>query len=227
MTFEGKGLESVAAMPPRAPAKRAIKQERAVKTRQDILNSAITLFARRGILATTMAELARAIHMTPGALYWHFPTKEDLLLAAIEELHQRFVQSFEPLLNEAAKMPAVKQLEAFLGHTARFLEDNREHGIFYGMVGAEAAENTQDVASALRDALAVYVTAIENIIRHGQQKTKEFRADVDARTVANGLIFANIGLVVQHNLFRESLSYAPIVQAMNHVTIQGMLRSGK
>ncbi|NBU64215.1 MAG: TetR/AcrR family transcriptional regulator, partial [Chloroflexia bacterium] len=27
-----------------------------------------------------MAELARAIHMTPGALYWHFPTKEDLLL---------------------------------------------------------------------------------------------------------------------------------------------------
>ena len=50
----------------RAPAKRAIKQDRAVKTRQDILNSAITLFARRGILATTMSELARAIHMTPG-----------------------------------------------------------------------------------------------------------------------------------------------------------------
>jgi AcrR family transcriptional regulator len=212
---------------PRAPAKRAIKQERAVKTRQDILNSAITLFARRGILATTMAELARAIHMTPGALYWHFPTKEDLLLAAIEELHQRFVKSFEPLLTEVGRWPALKQLEAFLTHTARFLEDNREHGIFFGMVGAEAAENTEDVAAALRDALVVYVTAIENIIRYGQQKTKEFRADVDARTVANSLIFGNIGLLVQHNLFRESLSYAPLVQAMHQLVLQGIVKTAK
>ena len=209
---------------PRAPAKRAIKQDRAVKTRQDILNSAITLFARRGILATTMAELARAIHMTPGALYWHFPTKEDLLLAAIEELHQRFVKSFEPLLNESVKWSAAKQLEAFTTHVATFLQDNREHGIFYGMVGAEAAENTEDVANALRTALQVYVTAIQQIIRYGQEKTKEFRTDVDAQTLANAIIFGNIGLVVQHNLFRETLSYAPIVQSMHQVLLKGVLK---
>src|ERR1041385_7956617 len=71
------------------PAKREIKQERAARTRVEILEAAITLFARRGFLATTMAELAKAIRMTPGALYWHFPTKEDLLLAAIDELHER------------------------------------------------------------------------------------------------------------------------------------------
>jgi AcrR family transcriptional regulator len=211
-------------MPKRSPAKRAIKQDRAVKTRQEILKSAITLFARRGILATTMAELARAIHMTPGALYWHFPTKEDLLLAAIEELHQHFVRSFEPLLNEMTKWPAAKQLEAFCNHTGQYLQDNREHGIFYGMVGAEAAENTEDVATALRDALQVYVAAIEGIIRYGQNKTKEFRTDVDARTVANNVIFGNIGLVVQHNLFRESISYAPIVQTFHTLLIAGIIK---
>lgn len=208
----------------RAPAKRAIKQDRAVKTRQDILNSAITLFARRGILATTMAELARAIHMTPGALYWHFPTKEDLLLAAVEELHQRFVASFEPLLQEAAKQSAAKQLEAFVVHTGRFLQENREHGIFYGMVGAEAAENTEDVAEALRNALQVYVQAIQQIIKYGQEKTKEFRLDIDPATIANAIIFGNIGLVVQHNLFRETLSYAPMVQALNQVILKGVLK---
>lgn len=207
---------------PRAPSKRAIKQDRAVKTRQDILNSAITLFARRGILATTMAELARAIHMTPGALYWHFPTKEDLLLAAIEELHQRFVKSFEPLLQQQAALSAAKQLEGFVGHTARYLHENREHGIFYGMVGAEAAENNEDVATALRDALAVYIQAIEQIIRYGQDKTKEFRTDVDARTLAHAIIFGNIGIIVQHNLFKESLSYTPMVQALNAMVTSGV-----
>ncbi|MCU0696903.1 MAG: TetR/AcrR family transcriptional regulator [Myxococcaceae bacterium] len=208
----------------RAPAKRAIKQDRAVKTRQEILNSAITLFARRGILATTMAELARAIHMTPGALYWHFPTKEDLLLAAIEELHQRFVASFEPMLAQASKMTAFQQLQSFVEHTGRFLQDNREHGIFYGMVGAEAAENSADVAQALRDALQVYVTAVAGIVRYGQSKTKEFREDVDAMTLANAIIFGNIGLVVQHNLFRETLSYQPMVQTLSMMVLDGVRR---
>jgi AcrR family transcriptional regulator len=208
----------------REPAKRAIKQDRAVKTRQEILNSAITLFARRGILATTMAELARAIHMTPGALYWHFPTKEDLLLAAIEELHQRFVASFEPMLAQASKMTALQQLQSFVEHTGRFLQDNREHGIFYGMVGAEAAENSEDVAQALRDALQVYVMAVANIVRYGQTKTKEFRDDVDAMTLANAIIFGNIGLVVQHNLFRETLSYQPMVQTLSMMVLDGVKR---
>ncbi|MBL8938688.1 MAG: TetR/AcrR family transcriptional regulator [Archangium sp.] len=208
----------------REPAKRAIKQDRAVKTRQEILNSAITLFARRGILATTMAELARAIHMTPGALYWHFPTKEDLLLAAIEELHQRFVASFEPMLNQGAKWTAHQQLKGFVEHTGRFLQDNREHGIFYGMVGAEAAENSADVAQALRDALQVYVLAVAGIIKYGQSKTKEFRADVDPMTLANAIIFGNIGLVVQHNLFRETLSYQPMVQTLSTMVLDGILK---
>lgn len=208
----------------REPAKRAIKQDRAVKTRQEILNSAITLFARRGILATTMAELARAIHMTPGALYWHFPTKEDLLLAAIEELHQRFVMSFEPMLAQASKMTALQQLQSFVEHTGRFLQDNREHGIFYGMVGAEAAENSEDVAQALRDALQVYVMAVANIVRYGQTKTKEFRDDVDAMTLANAIIFGNIGLVVQHNLFRDTLSYQPMVQTLSTMVLDGVKR---
>lgn len=209
---------------PRPAVKRAIKQDRAVKTRQEILNSAITLFARRGILATTMAELARAIKMTPGALYWHFPTKEDLLLAAIEELHGRFVRSFEPLLVQAVKMTAREQLLAFCAQVATYLHANREHGIFYGMVGAESAENSADVATALREALDVYVEAIAQIVRYGQEKTKEFRTDVDARTVANTVIFGNIGVVVQHNLFRDTLSYTPIVHSLNEVLVRGLLR---
>src|SRR4051812_28323580 len=96
------------------PAKREIKQERAARTRVEILEAAITLFARRGFLATTMAELAKAIRMTPGALYWHFPTKEDLLLAAIDELHQRYLNEFVDLLSEHRKLTAREQLLSFM-----------------------------------------------------------------------------------------------------------------
>jgi AcrR family transcriptional regulator len=209
---------------PRAPSSRKIKQDRAVKTREHILNSAIQLFARRGILATTMAELSRAIKMTPGALYWHFATKEDLLLAAIEELHGRFVQSFEPILLKKEKLTAKQRLEAFLQQTWTFLDEHREFGIFFGMVGAESAENQADVAAALRQALTVYVIAIAEIIEFGQQKTKEFRTDIDARSLANAIIFGNIGVLVQHNLFRQELTYAAIVQSLNDTIVAGVLK---
>ena len=49
---------------------------------------------------------------------------------------------------QASKMTALQQLQSFVEHTGRFLQDNREHGIFYGMVGAEAPENSADVAQA-------------------------------------------------------------------------------
>src|SRR3990172_1009034 len=128
--------------------KREIKQERAARTREEILEAAIKLFARRGILATTMAELAKAIRMTPGALYWHFPTKEDLLLSAIEELHQRYMREFVDLLIEGRKLPAKQQLVAFFERTQTFLRYHRDYGNFFTMVAAESYDTNERVASA-------------------------------------------------------------------------------
>jgi AcrR family transcriptional regulator len=204
------------------PAKREIKQERAARTRVEILEAAITLFARRGFLATTMAELAKAIRMTPGALYWHFPTKEDLLLAAIEELHQRFLNEFLDLLAEHRKLGAREQLVSFLNRTQQFLRYHREYGIFFGMVAAESAESNERVAEALREKLDLYVHVAAGIIRYGQKKN-EFRMDIDPLHTAHGMMSAYIGLLVHQNLFRSTLAYDPTVAALDKLVINGIL----
>jgi AcrR family transcriptional regulator len=208
----------------KAAAKREIKQERAARTRVEILEAAITLFARRGILATTMAELARAIQMTPGALYWHFPTKEDLLLAALEELHQRYALEFQSLVPELRKLGAREQLEAFMERTRRFLGEHREYGIFFGMVAAESADANERVAEALREKLALYVGMVRAIIRYGQAKTGEFRVDVDAEAAAHGLIGAFMGALVHQNLFRQTLAFEPVYLALQQLTVEGFTR---
>ena len=204
-------------------AKREIKQERAARTRVEIMEAAITLFARRGILATTMAELAKAIRMTPGALYWHFPTKEDLLLAAIEDLHQRFLNEFVDLLNEHRKLSAREQLVSFLNRSQQFLRYHREYGIFFGMVAAESAEANDRVADAIREKLDIYVHAAANIIRYGQNKTKEFRADVEAHVAAHAIIGGFLGSLMHQNLFRESLAYDPTYTALKGLLVDGIV----
>ncbi|HYO54818.1 TetR/AcrR family transcriptional regulator [Archangium sp.] len=203
-------------------AKREIKQERAARTRVEIMEAAITLFARRGILATTMAELAKAIRMTPGALYWHFPTKEDLLLAAIEELHERFLHEFKELLEQQRRLTARHQFEAFIGRTQQFLRYHREYGIFFGMVAAESAYMNDRVAEAIREKLGMYVAVLENIIRYGQNKTKEFRTDVDANVTAHAVFGGFMGALLHQNLFRESVAYDPSLSTLQQLTADGI-----
>lgn len=202
------------------PAKREIKQERAARTRVEILEAAITLFARRGFLATTMAELAKAIRMTPGALYWHFPTKEDLLLAAIEELHERYLKEFVDLLSEQRKLTAKEQLIWFMTRTSQFLRYHREYGIFFGMVAAESADSNERVAEALREKLAIYAMAAANIISYGQKKG-EFRKDLEPMQTAHSMIGGYIGLLLYQNLFRSTLSYDPMLAIMDKLLVTG------
>jgi len=50
----------------------------ALKTRQHLIDVAITLFAKNGVSTTTLADIADAAGMTRGAIYWHFDSKTSL-----------------------------------------------------------------------------------------------------------------------------------------------------
>ncbi|MGO4392918.1 TetR/AcrR family transcriptional regulator [Variovorax sp. M-6] len=47
----------------------------------ELLDSAARQFASRGYAATSMRDIAVAASMLPGSLYYHFPSKEELLIA--------------------------------------------------------------------------------------------------------------------------------------------------
>ena len=204
-------------------SKRTAKQERAERTRIEILQAAIELFARRGILATTMNELAKAIKMTPGALYWHFPTKEDLLLAAMEELHRRFIGEFAEVLTSGRKWPAKKQLVTFLERTRTFLRYHPYHGIFFAMLAAESPNNNERIASALRDMLAMYSSVLAGIMKYGQKK-HEFRDDFSAEGFAHAILSAHMGLIVHQQLFSGTVTYDGMCDALDFPMLDGIER---
>lgn len=64
----------------------------AMKTRQLLIDTAITEFARRGVSNTTLTDIADAAHVTRGAIYWHFSSKAELfneIWKQQEELKER------------------------------------------------------------------------------------------------------------------------------------------
>lgn len=62
-----------------------MKQDRAIRTRQTILTAAAKVFEERGYQAATISEILITAGVTKGALYFHFPSKEDLAEGVIHE----------------------------------------------------------------------------------------------------------------------------------------------
>ena len=54
-------------------------QDKTRHRRVEILKSAAAAFRRRGYHGASMGEIARALHMTKGSLYYYFENKEEIL----------------------------------------------------------------------------------------------------------------------------------------------------
>src|SRR5437588_2274590 len=55
------------------------------EARDELLTAALRVFARRGYREAGVDEIAAEAGYSKGALYWHFPGKEELLTALLEE----------------------------------------------------------------------------------------------------------------------------------------------
>ncbi|MEX0169567.1 TetR/AcrR family transcriptional regulator [Streptomyces sp. LMG1-1-1.1] len=55
-------------------------------TRQRIQDVALDLFAEQGYEKTSLREIAERLDVTKAALYYHFKTKEDILIGIFEDL---------------------------------------------------------------------------------------------------------------------------------------------
>ncbi|MBB4931253.1 AcrR family transcriptional regulator [Lipingzhangella halophila] len=67
--------------------------EDASEAARAILTSAVLCFSRKGFHATTTRDITAAIGLSPGALYVHFPSKEDVLFEIVRTGHERALEA--------------------------------------------------------------------------------------------------------------------------------------
>ncbi len=60
----------------------------AASTRQRILDVALDLFIEKGFDRTSLREIAERLNVTKAALYYHFASKDDILMALHMRLHE-------------------------------------------------------------------------------------------------------------------------------------------
>ncbi|TFH51059.1 TetR/AcrR family transcriptional regulator [Actinomyces viscosus] len=85
----------------------------AAQRREEILDAAHTLFTTKGFQPTTMEDILKVVGIAKGTLYYHFPSKEQILKALV----LRIVGQVEQRAREIAvsSAPAMDKLVAILG----------------------------------------------------------------------------------------------------------------
>lgn len=84
-----------------------------LSTREKIIKSATRLFYRDGFYATGIAKIVADAGLSKVALYHHFKSKDELILAVLHQFDQRFLDWLISRIEDATDVPEERLLECF------------------------------------------------------------------------------------------------------------------
>jgi len=133
----------------------------AAETRERLLQAAADVFARRGYDGTRVADIAAAAGVSNGALYAHFGSKAELMVAALRT-HGRKV-----LAEQFAADPEqpIAELLLAIGRALPRQQDPCGYLVVEAMV---AARRDEDVARPMRDYTGERGDFLAELFRIGQ-----------------------------------------------------------
>lgn len=91
--------------------------------RIQLLDAAARLFRAHGYHGTSMRDIARAVGMLPGSIYYHFPSKDELLLTVYEEGVRRIADRVDTAV-AAQRQPQQRLQAACIAHLEMLLDQS-------------------------------------------------------------------------------------------------------
>src|SRR5215831_17548458 len=133
-------------------------ERRRERTRRELLGAATRVLAAKGLDRTKIADIAAAADIGVGTFYLHFPDKEALFDAVVEDTVRRLKTTVDAA-RKKARTP-VDKVRASNVALFRFARDNRE--VFKIVFGHAAAYE-----DLIRRAQALFIADVEETIREG------------------------------------------------------------
>ena len=155
---------------------------------KEIVEHSISLIAHRGIQDLTIRNIADAIGISEPAIYRHFKSKTDVVLAVIDSLESSVFGA-----SEAPGDPATRTLEEYVKRLLQRLEAAPDLAVV--VFSDEVFMNNDKLIKRIRALMERSLSEITKLIRAGQ-RAGNIRTDVPPGDLA--LIFAGaVRLIVR------------------------------
>lgn len=173
-------------MPPRQPSTRGDR------ARAAILRAATEVFATHGYRGGPLAAVATAAELTQPGLLHHFASKEQLLLAVLEQRDREAIRELDRGAWPEGGRAALDALRDLVAHNAT----TRQLVQMFTVLAGESVSDRHPAHDYFTDRYAHLRSRTTRAVRRGQDGG-EFRSDVDAEAVATLILAVMDGLQVQ------------------------------
>jgi AcrR family transcriptional regulator len=190
--------------------------------RDQILNAALALFARQGFAHTSMNDIVRASGVSKGGVYWHFQSKEVLVLAIFDAFFNGQEVLLSRVLN-SADHPAIRlrrlvelagvELEATTARLPAPLE-------FYTL-----AAHNETLRARLAQFYANYHEQLGRLLQAGINEGV-WPETTDVAATAHVIIAAIEGVILLWSLFPDQVNLREQMEAAIALLLAG-LATGK
>ncbi|MGD9995547.1 MAG: TetR/AcrR family transcriptional regulator [Ilumatobacteraceae bacterium] len=156
--------------------------KRGTTRREEIVRAAAETFYRKGYDATTTQDIAEAVGMLKGSLYYYISAKEDLLYEIISEVHEVWANNLKR--HEIMDGEPLTRIWAFVHNNVVGNAENLVNSaVFFRDFSALTGQRRKHIL-ALRD---VHDNTLREMIREGQTMG-QVRASVDPKVAATGIL---------------------------------------
>lgn len=167
------------------------------KTRAKITRAAAELFVRQGFAATSISDLLEATGVAKGSLYFHFPGKDDIALAVLEQAGVDFMTFLDAAL--AGPSPAARLENFFRQALEIHCRRGFVGGCLFGNAALEASDCNDLYARRVAEVFARWIEKIRSAISEAQA-AGELRDDLPADTLALFVVSAIEGGIMLSRL---------------------------
>lgn len=154
------------------------KKIQSEQTRQQIIEAATRLFARKGFYGTTISDLTQAVGLTKGALYYHFKDKDDIFFAVVESVRRIWEQSVGEQVENAGNTATLEQMSLLFEKHAAMISENEFMCLVMSNLMNEMESVNPKFALVLEEIYEDFIRFVENLVLLGQSKG-EIRKDID------------------------------------------------
>lgn len=189
------------------------KEER----RKELIDIAKKFFIEKGFDETKVSDIVGEAKVAQGTFYYYFKTKEDILLAILEDMMKE-IGLFIGSIAKEKTIPAAERIEKIMA--LLFQEPNQDEPIYKLMI------NTNSEMHSKIDGIrrAEIVPIILELVNEGI-KNKEFKA-ISSSEVIVYLIFDGISSAM-HSLYQDGIDGQKVVEFIRGVEELFKLLLGK
>jgi TetR/AcrR family transcriptional regulator, cholesterol catabolism regulator len=137
----------------------------AKKRTQDIIETAAQIFQSQGYAETSVHDIAEAVGILKGSLYYYIKSKEDLLFQVMSDVHEGALELIERV--QAIDAPAIERLRAYIrGHVAYNTQNVTKMAVFYHDYRSLSEERLAEILERRRS----YEAFLQDLIKEAQKE---------------------------------------------------------